>query len=464
MKKQSTTVTRLMGRDPEQASAGCGGALLTDLYQLTMVDAYYRLRMEDTAVFEFFVRRLPDKRNFLLAAGLEQALDYLETLRFTAAEIDWLRAMQRLSAECLERLRDFRFTGDVYAMAEGTAFFASEPVLRVEAPLPEAQLIESRIVNLLQYQTMVASKAARARLAAGDAPLVDFGMRRAHGAEAACFAARAAYIGGVESTATVEAARRYGIRAVGTMAHSFIQAHALELDAFRNFAACHPDNVVLLIDTYDTARGARRAAQLAKRLRSDGVQVRGVRIDSGDLGAEAQRVRAILDDEGCRDIQILVSGGVDEYKIAAMRAARAPVDIYCLGTRLTVSADAPSLDCAYKLQQYARRPVRKKSVWKESWPGPRQVYRQLDACDRIEVDVLACADEVFEGKALLQPVMLHGRRVAPSPSLQEVRAHCAAEMDALPITLRMLEKTNFSPVKISRGQHALTEEVDKSAH
>jgi nicotinate phosphoribosyltransferase len=429
-----------------------------------MMDAYYRLRMEEKAVFEFFVRRLPDKRNFLIAAGLEQALDYLETLHFMPEEIDWLASTQRLSAECLRRLRTLRFTGDVFAMPEGTAFFASEPVLRVEAPLPEAQLVESRIVNLLHYQTLVASKAARCRIAAGAAKLIDFGMRRAHGAEAACLAARASYIAGFDSTATVEASRRFGIPSVGTMAHSFVQAHVLEAEAFKRFAACHPDNVVLLIDTYDTSRGAQRAAQLCRALRSEGVRVRGVRIDSGDLGVEAQRVRAVLDNEECRDVQIFVSSGVDEYAIAAMRAARAPVDAYCLGTRLSVSADAPALDCAYKLQQYADRPCRKRSQWKETWPGRRQVYRQYDQEGRISVDVLGCADEIVEGKTLLQPVMIHGRRIAPSPSLGDIRRRCAEELASLPITLRALEKTISAPTKVSQRQHALAAEVDRVAH
>jgi nicotinate phosphoribosyltransferase len=244
------------------------------------------------------------------------------------------------------------------------------------------------------------------------------------------------------------------------MAHSFIQAHALETDAFRNFAA---QDVVLLIDTYDTLRGARRAAELCKSLRRDGVRVRGVRIDSGDLELEARRVRGILDAEDCREVRIFVSGGIDEHSIATMRAAQAPIDAFCIGTRLSVSADAPSLDCAYKLQQYAGRPCRKRSQWKETWPGPRQVYRQYDEDDRIGVDVLGCADEVVEGKPMLQLVMHGGRRVSPPAPLDVIRHHCAEELASLPTTLRALEKTTFSPVKISDRQHALATEVDRVA-
>lgn len=439
-------------------------ALLTDLYQLTMLDAYYRLGMEQPAVFEFFVRRLPAARNFLVAGGLEQVLDYLENVRFTAEEIEWLASTQRLCASFLERLKNFRFTGQVYAMREGTVFFASEPVLRVVAPLPEAQLVESRIVNLLQYQTLVASKAARCRLATPQGQLIDFGMRRAHGAEAACLCSRASYIAGFDATATVEASRQFGIPAAGTMAHSFVQAHEMELEAFRNFATCHPDNVVLLIDTYDTAHGARRAVELSKQLRSKGILVKGVRIDSGDLAVEARRVREILDREGASDIRILVSASVDEYAIAAMEAEHVPVDAYCVGTRLAVSEDAPSLDCAYKLQQYAGRLCRKRSLWKETWPGPRQVYRQYDSQGLIGRDVLCCADETTEGRVLLNQVMINGRRMSSAPALADIRKYCAEQLATLPVALRTLQHVTYSPVKVSDMQRALVAEVDRVAH
>ncbi len=413
-------------------------ALLTDLYQLSMLDAYYRLGMEQTAVFEFFVRRLPENRSFLIAAGLEQVLDYLENLRFTAQDIEWLSSTGHFGDSTLDRLRDFRFTGRVFAMPEGTAFFASEPVLRVEAPLPEAQLVESRIVNLLHYQTVVASKAARCRLAAPKAQLIDFGMRRAHGAEAALLGSRASYLAGIDATATVEASRRYGIPMAGTMAHSFVQAHELETQAFRNFASCRPDNLVLLIDTYDIDQGARRVVELSKQLRADGIRIKGVRIDSGDLAQAATSVRKILDSGDCKDVSILVSGSVDEYVIESLRTTGAPIDAFCLGTHLSVSVDAPALDCAYKLQQYAGRPCRKLSQWKETWPGPRQVYRQLDASGYIGMDVLACEDENVEGKALLREVMSDGRRHCCSPSLVEVREYCAEQLRELPPGLRTL--------------------------
>lgn len=439
-------------------------ALVTDWYQLSMLDAYYRLGMEQTAVFEFFVRRLPERRSFLVAAGLDSVLEYLQDVHFTAEELDWLESTKRLSSSSLVRLASFRFTGRVFAAPEGTVFFASEPILRVEAPLPEAQLVESRIVNLLHYQTLVASKAARCRLAAPKAELIDFGMRRAHGAEAASLASRASYIAGIDATATVEASYRYGIPLAGTMAHSFVQAHDLEYQAFLSFARCHPQGIVLLIDTYDVVRGAERVVELSRQLLGEGIRVRGVRIDSGDLAHLARLVRGVLDRGGCKDVRILVSGSLDEYAIEAMIAANAPIDGFCLGTRLAVSEDAPSLDCAYKLQQYGGRPVRKLSQWKETWPGPRQVYRQYDSSGYLGIDVLACEDEVIDGQPLLHEVMANGRRLCEAPPFKEVRVYCAEQLARLPAAFRTLEHVLQSPVKVSHRQHELAAEVAQIPH
>jgi nicotinate phosphoribosyltransferase len=438
--------------------------LLTDWYQLSMLDAYYRLGMQKTAVFEFFIRRLPEQRSFLVAAGLDQVLEYLSTVRFTPEEIAWLASTGRLSVDTLERLASFRFTGRVFAVPEGTVFFASEPILRVEAPLPEAQLVESRIVSLLHYQTLVASKAARCRLAAPKAELIDFGMRRAHGAEAAVLASRASYIAGMDATATVEASFRYGIPMSGTMAHSFVQAHELEAEAFQNFARCHQDNIVLLIDTYDVLRGAERVVELSHRLRSEGLRIHGVRIDSGDLAQSARAVRAVLDRGKCWGVRIYVSGSLDEYAIDAMVAAKAPIDAYCLGTKLVVSEDAPSLDCAYKLQQYADRPVRKLSQWKETWPGPRQVFRQYDQSGYLGMDVLGCEDEAIDGQPLLHEVMTNGRRLCASPPLQEARVYCAEQLARLPPAHRTLEHVLQAPMKVSQRQHQLAQEVARIPH
>ena len=407
--------------------------LLTDFYQLTMVSAYHALGMERTAVFEFFVRRLPAQRGFLVAAGLEQALDYLETLAFTGADLQWLESTGRFAPQALRRLADLRFTGDVDAVPEGSVLFADEPLLRVVAPLPEAQLAESRLINLLNLQTMIASKAARCRLAAGPRRLADFGLRRAQGAEAGLLAARACYLAGFDSTATVEAGRAFGIPLAGTMAHSFIQAHDDEVAAFRNFARIHPRGVTLLIDTYDTLRAARAVVGL----RREGVPVSAVRLDSGDLVALARAVRDILDTGGCSDVQIVASGNLDELEIARLLAAGAPIDAFGVGTRLDVSADAPYLDCVYKIQEYAGRPRRKRSAGKATWPGRKQVYRDYRADGSIAGDTIGLVDEPLPGTPLLRPVLRAGRRL-PQPALAEARDHARREFGTLPGPCRRL--------------------------
>ena len=300
--------------------------LLTDLYQLNMIQAYLDHGETKTAVFEFFVRKLPARRGFLVAAGLEQALDFLEGLRFSAEQIDWLARSGRFGKELLEHLAELRFTGDVHAMPEGTVFFADEPILRVTAPLPEAQLVETRLINILHFQSLIASKAARMMLAAPGKLLVDFGLRRAHGSEAGVMAARASYIAGFAGTATMLAEKWFGIPTFGTMAHSFIQAHDDETVAFEDFAQSRPENLTFLIDTYDTEAAARKVVALAPRLKARGITIRSVRLDSGDLIALSKSVRRILDEGGLGEVGIFASGGLDEDSIAEMLRAGAPID------------------------------------------------------------------------------------------------------------------------------------------
>ena len=438
--------------------AGVGGVstLLTDLYQLTMVTAYQALGMDRIAVFEFFVRHLPPQRGFLVAAGLAQVLDYLEAFRFEATDLQWLQSTARFQPEALRQLASLRFTGDVEAMPEGSVFFADEPVLRVTAPLPEAQFVESRIINLLNFQSMIASKAARCRLAASHRRLADFGLRRAHGAEAGLLAARACYLAGFDATATVEAGRAFGIPITGTMAHSFIQAHDDEAAAFRDFARIHPRGVTLLIDTYDTLRGARAVVELCRT----GVTVEAVRLDSGDLGALAREVRAILDAGGCPSVQIIASGNLDEFQIEQFVAAGAPIDAFGVGTRLDVSVDAPYLDCVYKLQEYAGRARRKRSAGKVTWPGRKQVYRKYDAAGCLRSDTIALADEMLPGRPMLQPAMRAGRRLQ-QPSLEDSRAYARREIDALPLPCRSLHDPERIAPAFSAGLRALAERVDR---
>jgi nicotinate phosphoribosyltransferase len=322
------------------------GALLTDLYQLNMLDAYLEHGLTETAVFELFVRKLPSRRGFLMAAGLEQALQFLEILSFSPDELDAVRSLGQFSDRFIDHLRSFRFGGDVDAMPEGTVFFSDEPILRVTATLPEAQFVESRLVNLLHFRTVVASKAARMVLAAPGKPLIDYGLRRAHGAEAVVLAARASYVAGFSGTATVAAGQAFGIPVYGTMAHSFIQAHDDETVAFEHFASSHPQSLVLSIDTYDTERAAGKVVTLAPRLAAEGITISGVRIDSGDLGEHASKVRRILDTGGLRAVKIVASGGLDEDALLALSRAGAPIDAYGVGTSLTTASDAPTLDCA----------------------------------------------------------------------------------------------------------------------
>ena len=438
--------------------------LTTDLYELNMIQAYLDRGEDKEAVFEFFIRRLPERRSFLLAAGLEDALTYLETLRFSPGEIDWLKSTKRFRSNLIDYLAAFRFTGDVHAIPEGTVCFPNEPLIRITAPLPMAQLAETRLINILHFQTMIASKAARMVLAAPGKLLSDFGLRTAHGAEAGLFSARASYIAGFASAANVLAGERYGIPIVGTMAHSFVQVHDDEMAAFENFARARPEGVILLIDTYDTEAGARKVVELAPKLKADGITIRGVRIDSGDLTAMAKKVRGILDAGGLKDVIILVSGGINEDVLLKMVVAKAPIDGFGIGVNLDASIDAPSLDCAYKLQDYAGKPRRKLSEGKQTWPGRKQVWRSYDAQGVMCGDVLSLEGDKQDGEALVVPVMRAGKRLAPAPTLAQIRERTARDLARLPEPLRRLEPGVAYPVEISAKLKAMAAEIDAKAH
>lgn len=437
-------------------------ALLTDLYQLTMLQAYWQHRLHGPAVFELFVRTLPPGRSFLVAAGLEQALDFIEQARFDAAELAWVERCGIFTSGFADWLAALRFTGDVWAMPEGTVFFPNEPILRVVAPIAEAQWLETRILNLIHFQTVVASKAARVVLAAEGRPLIDFGLRRAHGAEAGVLAARAAYLAGFTGTATAYAGPRFGVPVFGTMAHSYVQAHDDEAEAFASFAESFPSNAMLLIDTYDTVAAAQRVAELAPQLATRGIRVKGVRLDSGDLDALARAVRRVLDNAGLYETAIFASGNLDEHRVQALVAAGAPIASFGIGTSLTTSSDAPFLDAVYKLQEYDGTARRKRSVGKATWPGRKQVYRRFDESARCAGDTIALARETLPGEPLLIEVMRSGRRCEPSAPLAVARAHCAAQLAALPDGLRPLVPTGSPyPVTISPAIRALADEVDQ---
>lgn len=374
--------------------------LYTDLYELRMVDSFLRGSMTRPATFSLYVRPNP-RRPWLLAAGIDAALDVVERFTFGPAELGYLREVG-LSEQALRWLGDFHPRGEVVAVPEGTVVLANEPLLEITAPLPHAQLLEAAVMNVVHLWTLIATKAARCALAAGERTVVDFGMRRAHGLETSVDAALAAYVGGCAGTSNVEAGRRAGIPVVGTMAHSYIQAHDDELAAFRRFAADYPDSSVLLVDTYDTVTGISRAITVADELAERGHRLRGVRLDSGDLAGLAATARKMLDDAGHTDAQVFASGGLDEHSIAELRDA--PIDAFGVGTALTVSADEPAVDIAYKLVDYDDRPRAKYSEHKVLLPGAKQVFRQ----GGLDTDVLGCRGEDLSGQRLLETAWVDG--------------------------------------------------------
>lgn len=430
-----------------------------DLYELTMAASYFARGMNEPATFELSVRRLPPNRGFLVACGLEDAVAYLDGFAFGDDAIDYLRSLGAFDGAFLDALARLRFTGDVWAVPEGEAVFGQEPILRVTAPLIEAQLVETFLLNAVGFQTMIATKAARIALACGDRAFVDFSGRRDHGADAALKVARASFVGGASATSNVLAGQLYGLDVSGTMAHSYVLAFPDEADAFRAYARDFPDGAVLLIDTYDTVEGARRAASVANELRAEGVTVRGVRLDSGDLAALARAVRDVLDAEGCADLRIFASSDLDEYRIADLLAQGAPIDAFGVGTRLGTSADAPSLGAVYKLVDGARGPVMKHSADKASLPGVKQVYRE-ERDGASLADTIALAGEPgVAGRSLLERVMASGERLGAPESLALLRDRRAAAVARLPETARRLKAdADAYPVRFSPGLATLIEE------
>jgi nicotinate phosphoribosyltransferase len=436
----------------------CTSGLFIDLYQLTMAQAYLEEGMNAPAVFSLFVRTLPRRRNYLLACGLDDALTSLEQFRFSDADLGYLRSLGRFSDAFLHYLFELRFTGSVRAVPEGTPIFAREPLLELAAPLPQAQLVESMVMNEVHLQTVLASKASRVVQAAAGRGVMDFALRRTPGAAAALEAARAFFIAGVATTSNVAAGRHYGLPLAGTMAHSYVQAHDSEYEAFRRFATRYPDTI-LLVDTYDSLDGVRRVIELAREL-GPAFHVRGIRLDSGDLADLARRGRRMLDDAGLTTVRIIASGGLDDDAIAALMAEGAPIDEFGVGTSLGVSFDVPALDIAYKLTEYAGRGRMKLSSGKAGLPGPQQVFR-IEADGIARTDVLARADEPQPGRALLVDVMRDGVRLpAGYTDLRAARAYAAEQLARLPARLRELAPADPSyPVELSAGLRAARDAV-----
>ena len=433
-------------------------ALFTDLYELTMMQAFLEEGFDAPAVFDVFVRRLPPRRNYLLACGLDAALTFLETLRFDANALEYLESLGMFSRRFLGYLEAFRFTGDVSAVLEGTPVFQYEPLLEVTAPLPQAQLVETFVLNQVGLQTMLASKAARVVEAAAGRTVVDFGLRRTQGIDAGLKGARAVYVAGVTATSNVAAGQLYGIPVAGTMAHSYIQAHDDEREAFRRFAARYP-GTTLLVDTYDTLRGVERVISLAREL-GDEFRFGAIRLDSGDLADLAARARAMLDAAGLRSVRIFASGNLDEDAIARLVERGAPIDSFGVGTEMAVSADAPSLDIVYKLVEYAGGDRVKQAPGKRVLPGRKQLSR-VERDGEAQRDVLAPAGEPVEGRPLLVDVMKGGRRLPESiETLAAIRARAARELARLPARVRDLRPADPPyAVEISR---ALEERYDRA--
>lgn len=442
----------------------CPSALVTDLYELTMAAAYFESNFEATATFDLFVRSLPRDRGYLVFAGLEQALAFLEQVRFKPEEIEFVRSQPvfaHISHDFFEYLANFRFTGEVWAVREGTPVFSEEPLMRVTAPIIEAQLVETFLLSAIAFPTMVATKAARLVEAAQGRGVIEFGTRRAHGAQAGLLAARASYIGGCLGTSNVEAGYRFEIPTYGTVAHSFVMSCEDEGEAFRRFSELYPEHSILLVDTYDVPKAIEKIIRLR-------LKPKGVRLDSGDLAEQAKLVRSMLDSAGLTDTKILASGDLDEFIVTRMLAQQAPIDVFAVGTALVTSKDAPSLGAVYKLAELERdgnvRYTAKLSEDKATYPGKKQVFRYADANGCYARDLIGCAGERHDGaQALLEPVMRDGNLLSAPPSLNDIREHAARTLRRLPLRYRELRNAPKYPVSHSDGLRELLATVQRQA-
>lgn len=433
--------------------------LLTDLYQLTMAQSYFRERQFGDATFSLFIRSYPPDRGYFVSAGVTDVLDYLENFAFDSAGIEYLARQGQFSTDFLDYLSRLRFSGDVWAIPEGEIFFKDEPLLEITAPIIQAQIAETFIINQLHLQTLIGTKAARCVDAAESRPVVDFALRRTHGTDAGMKVARVSYLAGFAGTSNVLAGKQYGIPIVGTMAHSFVSSFEREIDAFRAYALSFPRAAILLIDTYDTLQGARHAVEIAKEMAARGEQLIGVRIDSGDLPELARQVRMIFDEASLPSLKIFGSGGLDEYDLADFSAAQVPFDSYGVGTKMGTSADAPWTDMSYKLVEYQNRPVLKLSIGKVSLPGRKQIFRRRDGAGIFSRDRIGLRSEDLEGERLLREVMRAGQRTAPCPSIRESRALFAAEFAGLPQRFRAIRRPEIYPVELSPALRTLQREV-----
>ena len=436
------------------------GPLFTDLYELTMAASYFANKVFDVATFSLYIRDVYATRNYFVAAGLEQVLDELAAFQFSDQDISYLQSTGRFSEQFLDYLRQLRFTGEVNAMPEGTVFFANEPVMEVTAPIVEAQLIETFVLNTIGFQTMIASKAARCYHAAAGRPLIDFSLRRTQGQDAGIKVARSTFIAGFAATSNVLAGKIYGIPISGTMAHSYVSAFDNELDAFFAYADTFPDHSIFLIDTYDSVEGARHAAAVAKEMQKRGHTLIGVRLDSGDMVSLSREVRKIFDDAGLYDVKIYASSGFDEFKIAKVISEGATIDAFGVGTKVGVSADAPFVDVVYKMVRFKGRDVRKLSPGKVTLAGEKQVFRKSDQNGRYLEDIIGRRDEIIaEGKPLLEKVMENGHLLRSHPQLQMLQEKFKENFAALDDGYKSIQNHKAYPVKLSTRLDNLQERV-----
>ena len=439
-------------------------ALFTDLYELTMAQGYLQQRMSAPATFSLFVRPSRVRRPYLVAAGLEDILRYLEEFSVSPGAIDYLHSTGIFDGEFLDYLKTLRFTGRVRAIPEGRLYFYDEPVLEITAPIIEAQVVETLVINQINLQSVIATKAARCFWAAQGRTMVDFSLRRTHGVDAGMKAARCSFMVGFEATSNVLAGRAYGIPVTGTMAHSYVTSFEHEIDSFRAFAQSFPNTTVLLLDTYDTVVAANKAVVVAHEMEGRGHRLQGVRLDSGDLLDLSRRVRHTLDEAELDYVLILASGGLDEFEVDRLVQAGAPIDGFGVGTRMGVSGDAPWLDMAYKLVRYAGRPVLKLSTGKVSLADEKQVFRLWDSVGRLRGDVIGLADEPVPepgSEALLEAFMEEGRVVKPLPTLQQMRDRFQADFAALDDRFKALKKAPKYPVRLSRDLRRLQQTTER---
>lgn len=434
--------------------------LVTDLYELTMAASYFQEGMIGEATFSLFIREYPPDRACFVLAGMDHLIQMISEMRFSEASVAYLASLGKFSSEFLDYLRGFNFTGSIRAMREGRIFFPHEPVLEVTAPIIEAQIIETLALNVIQLETILASKAARCVHAARGRGLIDFSLRRTQGVDAGVKAARASYLVGFLGTSNLLAGKIFGIPVFGTMAHSYVTSFEHEMDAFLAFARAFPENTVLLLDTYDTISGAEKAVQLAQMMAAQGRSLRGVRLDSGDMVHLSRRVRQIFREGGIPEVKIMVSGNLDEFRIQEMVDAGAEVDLFAVGTRMGVSADAPFCDIAYKMVEYAGRPVLKLSSGKKTWVGRKQVFRCFDNKGMMKEDLLALASESHpEAEPLLEVAMEKGRLVRPPDNLQSIRERFEGEWSRLPLSCRELKPSSHFPVRISHLLQSLDDRI-----